>query len=120
MESGLTTVRFLFDGDCQAVFLQDGATEVAPAPTLLSVARDNNIPLLANCETGACGACLVEVKTHAGAGLPKSEAEVFFLRALGRLDQRSEAGVDARLACQYRLGEDEEIEVRFSTGIGCL
>lgn len=119
MESGLTTVRFLFDGESKSVTRPCGGSSGALAPTLLAIAKDNNVPLLANCEVGACGACLVEVKASGGMQQSKSEAEEFFLHSLGRLDRSAEAGVDARLACQYRLGDEKEIEVRFSTGIGC-
>ncbi len=117
----MATVRFLFDGKSRTVRLTGGAGNIAAAPpTLLAIARAHDVPLLSNCETGACGACLVEVATKAGSSRPPTEAEAFFLGALGRLDAGPAPGVHARLACQYRLGDDEEIEVRFSTELGCL
>lgn len=118
----MATITFLFDGESRTVRMPGGQRDGTDtkAPTLLDIARDNAVPLLANCGTGGCGACLVEIKRVAGAGLPKSEAEAFFLRALGQLDGRAGTGADARLACQYRLSDDEEIEVRFTTTLGCL
>lgn len=121
-EGILATITFLFDGDSKTVRLPETARHGAGGarPTLLDVARDNGVPLLANCGTGDCGACRVEVTSHAGSALPKSEAEAFFLRAVGRLDAPADPGAHARLACQYRLSDDEEIEVRFTTMLGCL
>ncbi|MBL8658857.1 MAG: (2Fe-2S)-binding protein [Rhodospirillales bacterium] len=117
----MATLRFLFDGKSRSVKLPGGALGAAVAPaTILSVARAYKVPLLSNCGSGDCGACLVEVEARAGSSRPPTEAEAFFLAATGRLDAAGGPGVHARLACQYRLGDDEDIEVRFSTQLGCL
>lgn len=105
-------IRFEFDGISTTV-------AVAPAPglqpTLLEIARDNQIPLLSNCEAGACGACIVETETLAGGTGEVSDAEAFFLSAIGRLDDGDGGGV--RLACQYRPGRDEDVRVRFASAL---
>lgn len=114
----MTTVRFLFDNTSMTVVVP--ADRAKEAPTLLAIARENNLPLLANCEAGACGACLVDVKNVSGTALAMSEAEAFFLFARAQLGADLEEDADGRLACQYRLSEDEEIEVRFTSVIGYL
>jgi ferredoxin len=106
-------IRFEFDGISQTVAVSPAP---GPRPTLLAIARDNQIPLLFNCEAGACGACIVEIETSAGgtsgAG-EMSDVEAFFLRAIGKPGGEGTDG--SRLACQYRPGDDEEVRVRFAS-----
>ncbi|NJO67714.1 MAG: (2Fe-2S)-binding protein [Rhodospirillales bacterium] len=95
-------------------------------PTLLSVAKEFGVPVLFNCETGGCGACVVDVETKAvgqHSVAPLENDESFLLEAMGKLSEEEiaaaeEEGVPApvRLACQYRLG-DEEIVVSFETRV---
>jgi ferredoxin len=108
----LAKIRFEFDGISTTV-----AVPAAPGlrPTLLEVAREHQIPLLFNCEAGACGACIVEIETIGGAPAGMSEAEAFFLAAIGTGDEQGSTG--ARLACQYRPGADEDICVRFASAL---
>ena len=108
----LAKIRFEFDGISKTV-----AVSPAPAlqPTLLAIARDNQIPLLSNCEAGACGACIVEIETSSAAASEMSDEEAFFLRAIGKPE--SEGGDGSRLACQYRPGADEEVRVLFASAL---
>lgn len=110
-------IRFEFDGVSKTV-----SVDAAPGlqPTLLAIARDNQIPLLSNCEVGACGACIVEAETIEGGGCEMSDAEAFFLTAIGKLDGEEGAGANStgsRLACQYRPEADDEILVRFASAL---
>ena len=110
-------IRFEFDGVSKMVTV---AAAPGPQPTLLAIARDNQIPLLSNCEVGACGACIVEVETTEGGGDEMSDAEAFFLTAIGKLDGEEGAGpggTGSRLACQYRPGADDDIRVRFASAL---
>ncbi len=119
-ENGNQTVakiRFEFDGISKTV---SAAAAPGPRPTLLAIARDNQIPLLSNCEVGACGACIVEVETIEGGGCEMSDAEAFFLSAIGKLDGEEGAGpgdAGSRLACQYRPEADDDIRVRFASAL---
>ncbi|MGZ9034027.1 MAG: 2Fe-2S iron-sulfur cluster-binding protein [Rhodospirillales bacterium] len=105
-------IRFEFDGISKTV-----AVRAAPGlqPTLLAIARDNQVPLLSNCEAGACGACIVEIETTTGSTAEMSDAEAFFLRAIGKLEAGS--GAEARLACQYRPSAEEDVCVRFASAL---
>lgn len=95
--------------------------------TLLSVARAHAIPLLSNCETGECGACLVHVDTLTGSGhlrAPLTDKEMFLLTAMrllampaGEDARRQGTPPGARLACQYEVGA-EDIFVSFNTDLG--
>jgi ferredoxin len=105
-------IRFEFDGISKTVAVP--AARGLP-PTLLEVARDHQIPLLFNCEVGACGACIVEIETIAGNPGEMSEAEAFFLAAIGNGD--GDGGSGARLACQYRPASDEDVCVRFASAL---
>lgn len=111
-EKAVPTIQFLYDGTSKTVTLPASAGE---QPTLLAIARDHNVPLLFNCEAGACGACIVEIETASGDAAAVTDAEVFFLRAIGKLD--SEGANGSRLACQYRPGHDEDVSVRFASAL---
>lgn len=90
-----------------------------PRRTLLAIARLAGVPILFNCEVGDCAACVVKVRTLRvpAAGLhPLTEKERFLLRAMGRLSDGDIADADAgrrpakvRLACQYRIDEEDII-----------
>ncbi|MCU0893321.1 MAG: (2Fe-2S)-binding protein [Rhodospirillales bacterium] len=108
----MAKIRFEFDGISTTVALP---ALVGLRPTLLEVARDHRIPLLFNCEVGACGACIVDIETIRGTPAGMTEAEAFFLAAIGNGDRQGSTG--ARLACQYRPGADEEICVRFASAL---
>lgn len=113
----MATIRFVVDDETTTVELP--VAEGAPPPTLLAVARDHGVPLLFNCGTGDCGACLVEVEIVGGAPAPMSDAEAFYLRATGRLGKAGD-GPHARLACQYKLSAGDDLRVRFVTNVGCI
>ena len=95
-------------------------------PTLLSIAQDHGVPILFNCVTGDCGACVVHVETRSSGTTdvaPLSEKEKFLLRAMvlltaADLENAEARGVPAgvRLACQYRPG-DEDIVVTFESSL---
>jgi ferredoxin len=99
---------------------------VDPRPgstTLLAVARLSGVPLLFNCETGDCGACLVRVVALSGGnahGVPLTDNEELYLRASGRLPAgesgETDGAVRDRLACQYVVGPGH-IHVRFETDL---
>lgn len=125
----MITIRFRSSGF-------DRSIRVAPAPgarqTLLSVAAAHGVPILFNCRSGDCGACLVRVRSGAGrppASAPLSDAERYRLQAMGLVaeardtDERTSGpgGEEARLACQYVLDEDDdgrELVVTFASGLG--
>lgn len=108
----MARIRFEFDGISKTVSLP---ADPGGQPTLLAIARDNQVPLLFNCETGACGACIVEVEAGPGGAAGMSDAEAFFLSAIGKPEGEGTAG--ARLACQYRPGPEEDIRVRFASAL---
>ena len=97
------------------------------SPTLLAVARAHGVPIPFNCRSGACGACLVRVDTLAAGSRPAApltDGERLALAASGRLTAQDIAAAERRgvspalrLACQYRLG-DEEIAVSFESELG--
>jgi ferredoxin len=89
--------------------------------TLLSLAKENRIPIPHDCQDGECGSCLVEVTvlskaTHA---ISLTEKEKEMLKQLGKITKAEvkEAEVNDmpphfRLACQY-IVRDEDILVKF-------
>lgn len=108
----MARIRFEFDGISKTVTV---AADPAMQPTLLAIARDNQVPLLFNCEVGACGACIVEVEAGGDGVAGMSDAEAFFLSAIGKCDGEGMTG--ARLACQYRPGPEEDVRVRFASAL---
>lgn len=120
----MATIRFLSDCTDKTVTV---AAAPGERPTLLSIARDNGIPVMFNCETGDCSACVVDVETLSegdGTFAPLTEKEKFLLLAMVMLTdadvEEADAGrvpPDTRLACQYRPG-DESIVVIFENGLG--
>ena len=96
-------------------------------PTLLSVAMAHKVPIPFNCRSGDCGACLVRIDTLAAgtrSAAPLTDGERLALAASGRLTAQDIAAAERRgvspalrLACQYRLG-DEEIAVSFESDLG--
>jgi ferredoxin len=101
--------------------------EAADRPTLLSLAREHGVPIPFNCQSGDCGSCMVRVETisvGSGPASPLTDGERLVLTAARRLtaDDIAEAercgmSPEVRLACQYRLG-DEEIAVMFESELG--
>jgi ferredoxin len=97
------------------------------SPTLLSVAREHGVPIPFNCQSGDCGSCMVRVETISVGRMPvapPTESERLVLTAARRLTaediaeaERRGTSPKVRLACQYRLG-DEEIAVRFESELG--
>lgn len=108
----MTRIRFDFDGIERTI-----EVEATPGlqPTLLAIARDNRIPLLSNCEAGACGACIVEIEAADRRLADMTEAEAFFLHVIGKAEEDGGGGV--RLACQYRPGADDDVRVRFASAL---
>ncbi|MGC2458205.1 MAG: 2Fe-2S iron-sulfur cluster-binding protein [Gallionellaceae bacterium] len=90
--------------------------------TLLSVAREHNIPLNFECENGECGSCAVQVsvlerKQPLGINLTEKEKTVLKLSGKITKDQISVAETDDmpppwRLACQF-IVRNEDILVNF-------
>lgn len=95
--------------------------------TLLSVARAHGVPIPFNCQSGDCGSCLVRVETTAvgsAPAAPLTDNERLTLTAARRVTAADIAAAErlgvspkVRLACQYRLG-DEEIAVSFESELG--
>lgn len=120
----VATIRFTFSGMERRVTV-DMAPEVPL--TLLAVARAYKIPIPFNCGSGDCGSCRVQVETIAAGSepvAPLTDVERLMLPAAERLTTEDIADAErlgispkARLACQYRLG-DEEIAVSFDTDLG--
>lgn len=116
------TIRFLAPGFSDTIRLDVGQRA---GRTLLAIARDHGIPILFNCEAGGCGACIVRVEVRGEASDPElTFEEAFFLQAMGKLREGLEAGASDgrsrfRLACQYRVGE-EDITVDFTNEIGSV
>lgn len=91
--------------------------------TLLQVARQHNLPIAFNCQEGQCGTCTVEVQILAdakplGDHLTKREKKILKATGLVTKEQLQAAETEGmppswRLACQYRLGRDETILVKF-------
>lgn len=117
----MTRVQFVAPGVMKEVRVEIDRDR---PPTLLAVALDNQVPVLFTCEAGACGACLVTVRTlDAGASqAPVGDTEAFLLQALGHQSPPAAAQAEAfapqqRLACQYVLGE-ADIRVELPIGMG--
>jgi len=99
----------------------------AERPTLLAVAREHGVPIPFNCQSGDCGSCTVRVETISIGRMPVApltDNERLVLTAARRVtaDDIAEAerrgmSPKVRLACQYRLG-DEEIAVSFESELG--
>jgi ferredoxin len=97
------------------------------SPTLLAVAREHRVPVPFDCRSGACGACLVRVETLAAGSrpvAPLTDDERLVLTAARWVTAEDIAAAERRgvspklrLACQYRLG-DEEIAVSFESELG--
>lgn len=90
--------------------------------TLLSLAKDNKIPIPFDCQDGECGSCLVEVtvlsKTPHAISLTDKEKEM--LKQLGKISKTEVVDAEVndmpphfRLACQYII-RDEDIHVKFA------
>lgn len=119
----MATIRFLSSCIDKTISVRGSPGE---RPTLLSIARDHGVPILFNCVTGDCGACLVHVETRSSGAAevaPLSEKEKFLLQTMVLLtaadvENFEKRGVppDVRLACQYRPG-DEDIVVMFESGL---
>lgn len=97
----------------QIRFREAGSERVVNIPTaevgrrtILDVARSHGIPVLFNCEAGACGACLVRVEADISVSgdATLGEDERFLLEALGVLNDVAVPSpgrrVRYRLACQ--------------------
>jgi ferredoxin len=93
--------------------------------TILSIAKENHIPIDFGCQNGECGTCLVKVhpidKTkHRTMGNPLTEGEVTVLREMGKITQAQvdQMRVDDlcptewRLACQMVM-RDEDLLVEY-------
>ncbi len=90
--------------------------------TLLSLAKENKIPIPFDCQDGECGSCLVEVsvlsrKPHA---IMLTDKEKEMLKQLGKISKAEVVDAEVndmpphfRLACQYII-RDEDILVKFS------
>lgn len=120
----MATIRFVAAGIDKTVHVSVAAGE---RRTLLAVAKDCGVPILFNCESGDCSACVVHVETRSLCArpiAPLTEKERFLLTAMGLLRtadieaaERLGVSADVRLACQYTLG-DEEIVVLFKNDLG--
>lgn len=91
--------------------------------TLLTLAKENHIPIDFNCQDGECGTCVVKVTNLSRKGPmggPMTEREIKVLKEVGKITQ---AQIDAmavddiprtawRLACQMVL-RDEDIAVEY-------
>lgn len=120
----MAKLRFLSSGVDRTI-----SVDVAPGErrTLLSVAREHGIPILFNCQSGDCGACVVHVETVSNGGRPCAPLagnESFLLQTMRMLtaDEIADAGrrgvsPEVRLACVYEL-RDEELVVVFASGLG--
>ncbi len=113
----MLTIRFVSSRLDKTVTVE---TADGPRPTLLAIAKQHGVPVLFNCQSGACGACLVSVtdpSTDAAGLAPPADQERLFLAATDNL--RVERGADIphyRLACVATLGEGS-ILVRFSNRV---
>lgn len=91
--------------------------------SLLTLAKENHIPIDFSCQDGECGTCLIKVTNLSRKGPmggPLTDREITVLKDLGRISQ---AEIDAmkvddnvhtswRLACQMVL-RDEDILVEY-------
>ena len=90
--------------------------------TLLSVAREHNIPLDFECENGECGSCAIQVSVlgnKQALGVNLTEKEKTALKLAGKITKEQiEAAENSdipppwRLACQF-IVRNEEILVTF-------
>ena len=120
----MATIRFLASGVDTTIIVP--ATPGAPR-TLLSIAKERAIPILFNCESGHCGACVVHVETRSNGHRPfgrLTEKEKFLLKLMSMLTEeeieaaeRQHVPPEVRLACQYSL-QDEDIVVYFESELG--
>lgn len=119
----MATIRFVSDDVDRTV---TAPVESGERRTLLAVATETGVPILFNCGTGDCGACLVRVETLESdrpSVAPLTETEKLVLQAMGVLTadgieaaERGGVAPRVRLACQYTLG-DEQIVVSFKSGL---
>ena len=120
----MATIRF------SSARMEKRVTVDAPpgaSPTLLSVAREHGVPIPFNCQSGDCGSCMVRVETisvGSGPAAALTDGERLVLTAARRLTAHDIAEAErrgmspkVRLACQYRLG-DEEIAAMFESELG--
>ena len=120
----MATIRFSSSRMDKRVAVDLAAAE---RPTLLSVAREHGVPIPFNCQSGDCGSCRVGVETNSVGRMPvapPTDSERLVLTAARRLTAEDIAEAErrgmspkVRLACQYRLG-DEEITVTFESELG--
>ncbi len=91
--------------------------------SLLTLAKENHIPIDFNCQDGECGTCVVKVTnlTRKGPmGGPLTDREISVLKGVGKITQEQieQMKVDDlvhsswRLACQMVL-RDEDIAVEY-------
>ena len=90
--------------------------------TILAVAKAHKLPMAFNCQDGACGSCIVEVKHLAPSaihGISLTEKEKELLRQLGKITREEIIAAEVndmppryRLACQC-IVRDEDIIVSF-------
>ena len=90
--------------------------------TILSVAKENNIPIPFDCGDGECGSCLVEVEHRSPDvryGVSLTDKEKHLLLELGKItsEEIEDSEVNDmppkhRLACQCFV-RDEDITVKF-------
>jgi len=113
----MLTIRFVSAGLDKTVTVE---TADGPRPTLLAIAKQHGVPVLFNCQSGACGACLVSVTdptADAGGLAPPGDQERLFLAATDKLPAERSADIPHyRLACVASIG-DGSIVVRFSNRV---
>lgn len=118
----MATIRFLSSCMDKTITV---STPSGERPTLLTIAQDHGVPILFNCDTGDCSACVVNVETRPSGTTefaPLTEKETFLLTSMFLLTNKDvknaeegRAAPETRLACQYRPG-DEDIVVTFASG----
>lgn len=119
----MATIRFLSSDVDKTITMQ---VPSADRQTLLAIAQDHGVPILFNCDSGDCSACLVNVETLSDEKTgfaPLTEKEKYLLTSMVFLTdadvEDAEAGrvaPESRLACQYRPG-GEDIVVTFENGL---
>ncbi len=90
--------------------------------TLLSVAKEHQIPMDFECENGECGSCIIQVSVLGGKqplGVSLTEKEKTVLKLAGKITMKQiEAAENGdvpppwRLACQF-IVRNEDILVKF-------
>ncbi|MBK8174637.1 MAG: (2Fe-2S)-binding protein [Rhodospirillales bacterium] len=121
----MVTIRFVDERErnTQSIVLPAGTSR-----TVLAIAKDHGVPILFNCEAGACGACIVRVEplTRSPVSLSRIDAdERAVLDAIGRTTgrraadgpRRADRADCDRLACRCVVG-DEDILVTYPAGLG--